>query len=427
MIDGVSLTTLSNGLKVVTETIASVRSASIGLWVDVGSRDEEGPIHGATHYLEHLLFKGTTTRNALQLAQVLDEVGGDMNAFTTKEYTAYYARCMDRDVARAVDVLSEMLTASTFPDREVESERDVVLEELNIHFDTPDDLVHSVFADALFGDHPLGKEILGTRESMKAMTRSQVMSWWQSRYTADQIVLAGAGHIDHDEIVALAEEHLAGLAPAGEAFPERARPADGVVATVQVNNRPTEQVNVVIGRQGLPRGHKLRWASAVMNQVLGGGMASRLFQDIREQRGLAYAVYSFSQNFADTGIQGVYLGTNPGKLEEAVDAVGAQLCAMVTDGITADELRQAKGYLTGATLLGLEDTGARMSRLGRSMITGQELLSFDDIIAKIEAVTADDVAEVANMTIAGTQAIGLVGPIDETALGEFQSGLTIGD
>lgn len=427
MIDGVALTSLSNGLRVVTESIASVRSASIGLWVNVGSRDEVGPIHGATHYLEHLLFKGTVTRNALQLAQVLDEVGGDMNAFTTKEYTAYYARCMDRDVNRAVDVLSEMLTASTFPEREVESERDVVLEELNIHFDTPDDLVHSVFADALFGEHPLGKEILGTRESMKAMTRAQVMDWWRERYTADRIVLAAAGHIDHDEIVALAEQHLAALSPASTEQPARKCPAEGVVATVKVCNRPTEQVNVVIGRQGLPRGHKLRWASAVMNQILGGGMASRLFQDIREQRGLAYTVYSFSQNFADTGVQGVYLGTNPGKLDEAVDAVGAQLCRLVREGITEEELRQAKGYLTGATLLGLEDTGARMSRLGRAMTTGQELLSFDDIIAKIDAVTVDDVAEVAHTTISGDQAIGLVGPIDESALGVFSTGLTISE
>lgn len=425
MIEGVTLTTLGNGLRVVTESIASVRSASIGLWVDVGSRDEEGPIHGATHYLEHLLFKGTSTRNALQLAQVLDEVGGDMNAFTTKEYTAYYARCMDRDVARAVDLLSEMLTDSTFPEREVESERDVVLEELNIHFDTPDDLVHSVFADALYGEHPLGKEILGTRESMKAMTRDQVMGWWRERYSADRIVLAAAGNIDHDEVVRLAKQHLAALSPASTEPPAREHPANGVAHAVKVCNRPTEQVNVVIGRQGLPRGHKLRWAAAVMNQVLGGGMASRLFQDIREQRGLAYTVYSFSQNFADTGAQGVYLGTNPGKLEEAVSAVEGQLRKLVQAGITEEELRQAKGYLTGATLLGLEDTGARMSRLGRAMTTGQELLSFDEIIAKIEAVTLDDVAEIANMTVAGDQAIGLVGPIDESALGEFETGLVI--
>lgn len=423
----ISTTTLSNGLKVVTEAIPSVRSASVGLWVNVGSRDECGPLHGATHFLEHLLFKGTTTRNALQIAQLLDEVGGDMNAFTTKEYTAYYARCMDRDVDRAVDVLSEMLTASTFPDREVESERDVVLEELNIHFDTPDDLVHSVFSDAVFGTHPLGKEILGTRESMKAMTRDQVMGWWQDCYTADRIVLAAAGHIDHDEIVALAQTHLASLKPATTPMVDRVQPEAGIKDHVLVHNRPTEQVNVVVGRQGLPRGHELRWAAAVMNQVLGGGMASRLFQDIREQRGLAYTVYSFSQNFADTGAQGVYLGTNPAKVEEAVDAVGAQLCKLVQEGITADELRQAKGYLTGATLLGLEDTGARMSRLGRANITGQTLLSFDEIIAKIDAVTLDDVAQVADLTISGDQAIALVGPVDASVLGEFATGLSIGD
>lgn len=426
MINGVELTTLDNGLRVVTETIASVRSASIGLWVDVGSRDEANFVQqGATHFLEHLLFKGTRTRNALQLAQVLDEVGGDMNAFTTKEYTAYYARCMDRDVARGIDVLAEMLTASTFPDREVESERDVVLEEINIHFDTPDDLVFSVFSDALYGEHPLGREILGSRDSMNAMTRAQVMQWWQERYTSDYIVLSAAGNVQHDEIVALANTHLGAAKPGSGEHAPRSAPTTGVVEPLRVRHRPIEQAHVVIGRQGLPRGHRLRWASAVMNQILGGGMASRLFQDIREQRGLAYTVYSFGQNFMDTGAQGVYLGTNPAKLTEAIHAVRDQLVAMVAKGITADELRQAKGYLTGATLLGLEDTSARMSRMGRAMVTGQKLLTFDEIIANIEAVTLDDVSEAANTVIAGQQAIGVVGPLDEDALGEFKTGLSI--
>ncbi len=425
MIDGVHLTTLSNGLKVVTEPIASVRSASIGLWVNVGSRDEADPTQGATHFLEHLLFKGTATRNALQLAQVLDEVGGDMNAFTTKEYTAYYARCMDRDVSRAIDVLSEMLTASTFPDREIESERDVVLEEINIHFDTPDDLVHSVFSDALFGTHPLGREILGTRDSMNAMTREQVMQWWQDRYTSDQIVLAAAGNVNHDEIVALAQTHLASAKPASGEHEARNAPSNGVVDGLRVRTRPTEQAHVVIGHKGLRRGHELRWASSVMNQVLGGGMASRLFQDIREQRGLAYTVYSFGQNYMDTGTQGVYLGTNPAKLDEAVGAVRDQLSLMVREGITDAELRQAKGYLTGATLLGLEDTSARMSRLGRAMITGQQLLSFDEIVANIESVTIDQVAAVAQETLAGQHAVGIVGPLEAADVPNLADGITV--
>ena len=410
--DGVRLTTLPNGIRVVSEHMPGVRSISVGFWVGVGSRHEQPPLEGATHFLEHLLFKGTGRRSALEIAQVLDAVGGDMNAFTTKEYTAYYARCLDRDLVRAVDVLGDMLTSSVIEPHEVENERDVVLEEIRMHLDAPDDLVHSEFAQAFYGDHPLGKEILGSEASMTAMSRDEVAGWWSARYTTDVITVAVAGNVVHDDLVKLVDEALGAYEPGFQSEVATVQPTAAPVEPLRVHRRPTEQAHLVLGGSGLPRGDDRRWAMSVLNQALGGGMASRLFQEVRERRGLAYSVYSYPAMYADSGTYAVYVGTAPGKAVETVEVVRAELEKMRTGGMSAEELVQAKGYLTGSTILALEDTSSRMTRMGRAMTTGTPLLGLDEIMAAIEAVTADEVAEVADVLLGGPQTIAAVGPLD---------------
>ncbi len=408
--EGVRLTTLPNGIRVATEHLDGVRSVSVGFWVGVGSRDERPPLEGATHFLEHLLFKGTTTRSALEIAQVLDAVGGDMNAFTTKEYTAYYARCLDRDLPLAIEVLGDMLTASTIPEEEVENERDVVLEEIRMHLDAPDDLVHSEFSQAYFGGHPLGKEILGSDASMTAMTRDQVAGWWRDRYTTDVISVVVAGNVDHDEVVRLVDAALGGYEPGvRHADVGEVAPSDPV-SPLAVRTRPTEQAHLVIGGSGLHRGHEQRWAMAVLNQALGGGMASRLFQEVREKRGLAYTVYSYPSAYADAGTYAVYVGTSPTRVRKVIDVVRHELELVRTKGLTTEELDRAKGYLAGSTILALEDTSSRMTRLGRALTTGIPLLGLDEVLATIEAVTPEQVAEVAEVLLGGPQTIAAGGP-----------------
>ena len=319
--EGIQLTTLPNGIRVASEHLPGVRSVSVGFWIGVGSRDEVSPLEGATHFLEHLLFKGTASRTPLEIAQVLDQVGGDMNAFTSKEYTAYYARCLDRDLPQAVEVLGDMLTSSLIATDEVENERDVVLEEIRMHLDDPSDLVHSEFAQAYFGDHPLGREVLGTNETMTAMTRDQVAGWWQERYTTDVITVAAAGSVDHDELVGFVTEAMGAYEPGEQTQAATGEPVTRPASSLRVRTRPTEQAHVVLGGAGLPRGHRLRWAQTVLNQSLGGGMASRLFQEVREKRGLAYSVYSYPATYADLGTFSVYAGTAPEKTGEVVEVI----------------------------------------------------------------------------------------------------------
>ncbi|MGI9017979.1 MAG: M16 family metallopeptidase [Euzebya sp.] len=414
--DGIRLTTLDNGIRVVSEHLSGVRSVSVGFWVGVGSRDEQQPLEGATHFLEHLLFKGTTSRTPLEIAQVLDEVGGDMNAFTSKEFTAYYARCLDRDLPTAVDVLGDMLTSSLILGEEVENERDVVLEEIRMHLDDPSDLVHSEFATAFYGDHPLGKEVLGSAESMTAMTRDQVAGWWRDRYTTDVITVAAAGNLDHDALVADVQAALGSYQPGSHSGAGDHDPVTTPAAPLRVRTRPTEQAHVVMGGLGLPRGHELRWAQAVLNQALGGGMASRLFQEVREKRGLAYSVYSYPTAYADSGTFSVYAGTSPNKAAQVIEVIREETAAVQKNGLDNEELQRAKGYLTGATLMALEDTSSRMTRIGRALTTDTPLLSLDQIMAEIEAVGPTQVAEVAQLLLGGQQSVAVVGPLEAADL-----------
>jgi predicted Zn-dependent peptidase len=408
--EGVRETTLPSGVRIVTETMPDVRSAAVGFWINCGSRDERESVAGASHFLEHLLFKGTRRRSAKQIAEAVDAVGGDINAFTSKEHTCFYARTLDRDLPLAIDVLADMIKAALNRTADVDAEREVVLEEIRMHLDTPDDLVHSVFAQSLFGSHPLGREILGDMDTITALSREQIHRYYRRQYVAPNLVVAAAGNLQHDDVVGLVSAALADWPEAAAPTNRRTAPARAVAPALSVRKRPTEQAHLVLGGRGIPRGDDRRFAAGVLNQALGGGMASRLFQEIRERRGLVYTVYSYQESHSDAGAFAVYAGTAPRKVSTVLDVVRAELERVIADGLHPDELARAKGHLAGSMVLALEDTGSRMSRLGKSVTMGVPLLSLDDTIEAIEAVNADHVKDLAQDVLGGPFTLALVGP-----------------
>jgi predicted Zn-dependent peptidase len=408
---GVALTTLPSGLRIASEHMPDVRSVSVGYWVDAGSRDERDEVAGASHFLEHLLFKGTTRRTAQQIAAQIDEVGGDLNAFTSKEYTCFHARCLDRDLRLAVDVLGDMITSALIRPADVDGERNVVLEEIRMHYDTPDDLVHSVFSEAWFGAHPLGREVLGDLDTITNMRRDQVNGYFRRKYAPENIVVAAAGNVRHDDFVDAVLDTLDGwTGPAKPSRPSRKPPGAAPAELLVARKRPTEQAHLVLGGAGLSRADERRFAAGVLNQALGGGMASRLFQEVREKRGLAYSVYSYHGMHNDTGNFAVYAGTAPQTAMEVLEVVLEELDKVCADGLTGEELTRAKGHMAGALVLGLEDSGSRMNRLGKSLLTGTPVLSLDETIAAVEAVTSEQVLGVARTLLGGPKALALVGP-----------------
>ncbi|MBW9205469.1 insulinase family protein [Mumia sp. zg.B53] len=408
-------TVLKGGLRVVTEAMPGVRTATIGIWVGVGSRDEAPTLSGASHFLEHLLFKGTSTRSALDISAALDAVGGEMNAFTGKEYTCYHARVLDDDLPLAVDVLADMVTDSLITTEDVEAERDVILEEIAMNEDDPDDVVHNLATSLAWGPTPLGRPVAGDPGTIRELTRPQILRYYRRRYVPSAMVVSVAGNVDHERVVEqVAQAFGRVLAIAGDAGPAavrrgggrtRFRRARGLVA------RPTEQANVVAALPGVQRGDDRRHALGVVNAVLGGGMSSRLFQEIREKRGLAYSVYSFGASYADAGMLGVYAGCAPGKLGDVLKVVRDELGTFAERGPTAEELERGKGQLKGSVVLGLEDPASRMSRIAKADLLHGELAGIDDLLASIDAVTLDDAREVARM-FAGKPALAVVGPFE---------------
>ncbi len=419
LVEGIHQTTLPSGVRVVTETLPAVRSVAVGCWVAVGSRDEEDAVIGASHFLEHLLFKGTARRSALDIAEAVDEVGGDLNAFTGKEYTCFYARTLDRDLALAIDLLGDMITSAGIRPADVDAERDVVLEEIYMHHDTPEDLVHSVFAETLFCGHPLGREVLGTRESITGMQRDQVHGYYRRHYVPENLVVVATGHLDHADAVREVSRALEGAEPAGGPTVTRTRPDLVRKGRVRLQPKPVEQCHVVLGGPGLHRADARRFAASVLNQALGGGMASRLFQEIRERRGLAYTTYSYQGMHLDSGSFAVYAGTSPRKVSTLLDVIREQLERLRRDGLDDAELERAQSSLAGSMVLALEDTGSRMVRLGKALATGTPLLSLDGIVAAIEQVTHDDVREVAELLLAGPYTLTVVGPLDGVSESDY--------
>jgi len=418
-------TVLPGGLRVVTEFLPAVRSVALGIWVGVGSRDEDEKHAGATHYLEHLLFKGTRKRTALDISAEMDAVGGELNAFTAKEYTCYYARVLDADLPLAIDVLSDMVTDSLIEAKDVDAERNVVLEEIAMNEDDPTDTVHESFTTKLFGDTPLGRPVLGTVESINAITRDQIFEHYRARYTPPHLVVAAAGNLDHDMVVAAVQAAFAPVladASGSDAVPAgpRLRGAGGLWdgygpaagSGVTLVNRPIEQANLVLGCEGLSRTDDRRFALGVLNAALGGGMSSRLFQEVREQRGLAYSVYSFASQHADTGLWGVYVGCLPAKADEVLSICNAEVAKVIAGGLTDAELDRGKGQVRGGMVLGLEDPSSRMTRLGKSELVYPNLEPVDEVLAAIDAVTHDDIKAVAEEVLTRPKVLAVVGPYE---------------
>ncbi len=408
---------LPGGLRVVTETVPHVRSAAFGIWVGVGSRDESPELAGTSHFLEHLLFKGTRRRDALEIAAVMDAVGGEMNAFTAQEYTCYYARVLDSDLPLAVDVVSDLVVEALCAPADVESERGVILEEIAMHDDDPGDVVHDVFAEALYADHPLGRPVIGSVESVGQLSAEGIRGYHRQRYAPAAMVVSAAGNLDHKVVVELVRQAF-GERLARPAGPSHHRQPPVPHAGTLVEERATEQAHLVLGTSGLARDDDRRYALQVLSGALGGGMSSRLFQEVREKRGLAYSVYSYSSHHADSGMFGVYAGCAPGKVDEVLALCREGLDQVAMRGITDDELTRSKGQLRGSLVLGLEDTGSQMSRIGKAELVHGEVLPVEELLARIEAVTVEDVRAVGADVLTRPLSLGAIGPFGDRDFAE---------
>lgn len=412
----VKRTTLPGGLRVITEYVPGVRSAALGVWVAAGSRDEPPSQMGSAHFLEHLLFKGTSSRDAMTISAEIESVGGDLNAFTTKEHTCYHARVLDQDLPMALEVVCDVVLNATVHEHDIESERAVIFEEIAMYDDEPGELVHDEFALAMFGDSPLGRPILGTVQTISDLPSSAIRRFYRKSYTPDRMVVSVAGNVDHasvvKEVAALFRDHLDPSVEAAPPRPFKRRRWKG--DPVRVVSRPTEQAHLILGTEGFVRGDDRRYAAAVLSTALGGGMSSRLFQEVREKRGLAYSVYSYAQSFADAGVFGLYAGCLPAKADTVLDVCLGELEKVARAGLDDAELQRAKGQVRGSMVLGQEDPGSRMSRIAKAELSGETLESIDQILARVDAVDAAAVNEVARALLTGRFTLAAIGPFDET-------------
>jgi predicted Zn-dependent peptidase len=408
-ISPVQISEASNGITVVTESIPGIRSVAVGCWVDAGTRDERPNEAGAAHFLEHLLFKGSERLSARDISETFDQIGAQSNAFTSKEYTCFWARLLDSDLDTGLDLLAEMLQWPAFRPAEIDSERLVVIEEINMNEDDPSDVAVEAFVESLFGNHALERPVLGTRESIREMSPEDIAGFWRRRYGSGSSVVAVAGNAEHHQVVDLVDKYF-GEWTEEDASHELAPPA--ITPRVNVVNRETEQTHIVYGGESINRTDDGRYADSVMHHILGGGMSSRLFQKIREERGLAYAVQSFSMPFAETGAWAVYAGTTPATAHTVFEIIVEEVDKIASEGVSAEELDRAKGHMRGSLALSMEDTNTRMIRIGRSEIVGLPYLSLDERLAKIEAISLDDITEIAQRNLMGPRVIGAVGPFE---------------
>ncbi len=403
---------LPSGLRVVTEQLRGSRSAAVGMWVAVGSRDEPAAMAGAAHYLEHLLFKGTARRSAAAIAEEIDAVGGELNAFTTKEHTCYHAHVLDCDLDLAVDLVCDVLGDALLDPEDVELERGVVLEEIAMRDDDPEDALHDEFCAALFGSHPLGRPVLGTEESVTGMSREALHRFYRTRYTPHRMVLTVAGNVSHSAVMAAVTRsfghHLTGRGQPVPLRHGRAEVTEGCVLALCPDS--SEQVHLMLGVHAVDRYDDRRYALAVLNAALGGGMSSRLFQQVREQRGLAYSVYSAVDSYADTGSLSIYAGCSPGRLGEVAVVIGNVLVDLARDGLSGGEVARAKGQLRGGLVLGLEDAPSWMTRIGTAELDHGEHHTVEHELGRIDAVTAEEVAELACELLRRPLTAAVVGP-----------------
>jgi len=384
-------TLLPNGVRIITEEIDHVRSAALGIWVGAGSRDEREGFEGISHFIEHMFFKGTEHRSARALAESLEAVGGQLNAFTTKEYTCYYAKVLDEDLDLAIDVLSDMFFSSLFDEKEIEKEKNVVIEEIKMYEDSPDELIHDVFSECVWNDHPLGKPILGTEESIRSLSRERIMQFLTEHYAPDNVVISVAGKIKHEDVVAKLSPHFGTFNRGGRRVLEET-PKGLTIEHYQ--KKDTEQMHILLGVPGLGQDDEDIYAMHIFNNILGGGLSSRLFQEIREQRGLAYSVYSYHSTYVDTGLFAVYAGTSPKNTQEVIACILEELMEMKKKGISVEELVRTKAQIKGGLYLGLEAVSSRMSRLGKTELTYNRVLSPEEVVEKLEKVTQEDVLRV---------------------------------
>jgi predicted Zn-dependent peptidase len=383
--------------------------------VGVGSRDETAQHSGSSHFLEHLLFKGTPTRSAMDISVALDEVGGEFNAFTAREYTCYHARVLDEDLPLTVEVLGDLITSSVIEPHDVEAEREVILDEIAMHDDDPEDVVNNLFAATAYGDTALGRPIAGTEDTISSLTRTQIARYYRSKYRPENIVVAVAGNVDHASVVRLVRTAFAGngfLADrAARPLPARRGPRfRKAAAGTALVLRPFEQVNLVLGFNALSRTDERRYTLGILNAAIGGGPSSRLFQEVREERGLAYSVYSFAAHYVDAGTWGVAVGCLPSKQQEVLDVVRTELRRVADEGITEEELRRGKGQLRRGLVLSLEDTGSRMSRIAKAELLYDELPSVAEVVRRIESVALDDVHLLAKQVLTQPETLAVVGP-----------------
>jgi predicted Zn-dependent peptidase len=414
------LTELDSGERVISERLDHVRSAAVGYWIGAGSRDEQPAESGVTHFIEHLLFKGTDRYSALEIAEIFDGLGGELNAATSREHTLVYARVPDHHLETAVDVMSDMVFAPAFA--ELDAEREVVLEEIAMYDDAPQELVHDLIADAVFSDHPLGRPVIGTSEVISSIPREAIARYHDEMYVPANIVVAAAGNIEHEQIVDLVsralERRSAAIASHANVRPPLVRASP---PRRRFLRKDTEQYHVCLAAPGISRSDRRRFAASLLDAILGGSASSRLFQEIREKRGMAYAVYSFVSQYTDTGQIGVYLGTREDNLAEALKITAEQIGDIAAGNLPPRELERAKENLKGRILLSMESTSARMNRLGKSLITDSELMSLDRIVAEIDAVEAESVCELAGALLATERlSAACIGPSEEHFLAALE-------
>jgi predicted Zn-dependent peptidase len=406
-------TVLDNGITVITEPMDTVRSVALGIWCAVGSRDETRQEAGMSHFMEHMMFKGTPTRTAAQISESFDRLGAELNAFTSKEYTCYYARLTDQHAPQAVDILSDMIVNASLAEDACRSEREVVLEEISRYEDQPDDQVHELFSQTLMPSHPLGLPVIGTRETVSGFGHDAAAAFHANHYTTGDMVVAAAGAIDHAALVRMVSDHLT-LPVATRSDRVHATPV--TEPSLRVLTKDTEQAHIIWGVAGLPARHEDRFILAILDGILGGGMASRLFQEVREKRGLTYAIYSYHSHFQDTGDLAVYAGTRPDNAVQVIELIKAEAEKLAGGEATADELDRVRESIKGQMILGLESTRNRMTRLGKAEVTQGELLSLDEIIVRLDAVTLQDVERLAQTLFNGDNALAIIGPFGEDAV-----------
>lgn len=412
---------LDNGIQVVTETIPYVRSVAIGFWFKVGSCNESLCNLGITHFIEHMLFKGTRSRSAREIAEAVDAVGGQLNAFTTKEHTCYYARILDQHLPLAVELLADMVQNSLFDEREIEKEKGVVLEEIAMYEDAPDELVHDLVLEAAWGNHPLGRSTLGTAASVKALTREDLMEFMAQHYVGENLVVAAVGNVTHDEVVSLIQEHLGALPRRPRSVQPQISQVPTLASGLLLRPKGTEQVHICTGSPGISCFAQDKYVMHLLDTILGGGMSSRLFQGLREERGLVYSAYSYHTGFQQTGIFSVYAGTSPENVKTVLTLIYAEFEKLATKPVAEEELKRAKEQIKGGLMLALESITTRMNRLAKHILYNKPFCSLDEILKQIDLVEAEDVRKMAERVFSQGAALAVIGSVrpEDVFLPEF--------